>query len=1326
MKLKTYLICSSLLAGGFMESCLGISVSRPEKLEFSELRGFRNESNEEWVTDRELTEEVSLRATFAQKVEPGWYQLVGEYRTTGFRPDGRFVLDVYGEGVLNPWQVVAPSDQWAPFAVYFRLNESVVPVLRIEDPSKFEKGAEVFLKELRIRPFEVPSGQNLLLNSDFEIGQIGWVPPSWQWAYQTEEGVAEIVESTSFRSGERSLFLGDPEKTSTIQSSLLPMKTNGVYTFSFWARSDRPNTVIKAFLLGDRYNWNSREEFRLTSEWKEYSMETNVAEQVKEHPFCHARLSLADGGSAMIDDVRLIWAEENSESENPSTYVDLYPGNRNMVWNPGFELGMNGWMYNFFGNQYDFGINTPGIRFGSGIDGSAAMLLSNNNSLVSGSMPLEEGKSYTLSAYAKALADDAQLSLFVIDPGWNVFRKGNVNLTTGEWRRVSFHFRWNESSLRDKFYARFDGRQVLLDNVQLEEGDLSEYDAGILQAGLVSSSRNFFLQGEQNPELNLKILANSQKYDSVRAFVVVRDAWGNSVGSSQFNVEIGEGENVVPLSLPGESLGVFDIEAKVEDFVGNLLVRCESRYAVLQEARFSDDPIGIFSSAIEIPKLPDWMIAEELTVWRMLGVQSFRSFFNHGNQEGLTTNSDLIESIRRRLELQMEGGMTSALFCVGVIPHSIRSEVLDAEILSNELLSQYTEYLRGVVTPLRGQVKYWEILNEPNIWRYRSGPKQGVKTMPPEKYAQILKVSYETIKEIDPQLQVVGGCLNGADFSYLQEFLDLGGSEYMDVFSYHSYRASPDLPDVYADLLRFKNMLSSAGFTGPVINSEQYFGADKFIMAAHDSEAIRNYFSPDERELEAASKIIRNYLYHSALGIPYYLFTPPGTLFRYGGYDRYYLYYAFGLYNAATRFLVDAGIAEEIEVGSAMRSFLFPDAQTGPLLTVNTVGDFDTDGQMTIAASCVKVFDPMGNEIASGELKKSFPLSPLPVYLRFPEGTKVSEIEAFLREAEILGLGEPFTAELRMIDSDTLGISISNRLNKTIGGRVELTNLPFGWSLDSSMADFESLQPGEETVIEFEGDLKISAGERYSLTALIQSEDKAFVRKEMSFSPLMISRNDAIVSDGDLSEWNQAQWVTLGENHRTVFDPKKTYGGEEDLSASLGLAWSPEYLAIAVVVKDDLHVTPNSPSAAWKFDSLQLYFDQRNNASIGNDFYDGDDVSYAISSIDGEHYAWLEKNSEGRYVGEANQAQGLDREVEVSVVRGEDGVTVYEILIPRVCLPQVDFSSGQVFGFSLIINDNDGEGRAQALTLTPAGTQPFERPYLYHDVFLIENRSVAP
>ena len=88
------------------------------------------------------------------------------------------------------------------------------------------------------------------------------------------------------------------------------------------------------------------------------------------------------------------------------------------------------------------------------------------------------------------------------------------------------------------------------------------------------------------------------------------------------------------------------------------------------------------------------------------------------------------------------------------------------------------EHVREVVGRLKGKVKYYEIINEPNF------------TMSPEQYVATLKEVYAIIKQIDPQAQVMGPAVCGIILDWHEAFYKHGGKGYIDILSMHDYEGN--------------------------------------------------------------------------------------------------------------------------------------------------------------------------------------------------------------------------------------------------------------------------------------------------------------------------------------------------------------------------------------------------------------------------------------------------------------------------------------------------------------------------------------------------------
>lgn len=1293
------------------------------------LRGFRPGPDGDYVAaiaGAPAQFEASLAV--AGESAPGWHCLTAEYRTVGLAPPDLVSAYVDGGAALKTPQTLPAASAWAPLRVYFQAAGAMVPRLRLASVKTAAAAGEIHLKNLQVTPGEPVPERELLANPAFALGTLGEVPCGWYWQYNGEPGDYALVEDRTFKSGTQALLIKNVSGNAhTLSSFAVPLPATGQLVFTVWAKSDSPAALLRMRLLGDNYNWKAEKDFPVTSEWRQYRLSHPCPAEAT-LPFGWARIDIPQASEVRFAAASLTWQAEAAPAGEPGAKVErgLFPPlpGRNLLPNSGFEFGLNNWMLDFFApNSCRMSTaiaNSPEFKLmpGAGIDGSTAFLLASPYAgLISGCLPLREGQRYTLSACVQPRRANASLRLFLIDPGWQIYNKEYRQLPPGVWTRVELSCVWEKRSKQKKVYARFDGDDMLLDHVQLELGELSDYQAPEFEAGFLATPDNVFVQGRTPPELALKVVDRRPQPGGLTAQLSARDAWGQELWTQSLPCPAAPAGLALPVHLPDRRLGVFDLEARFVAADGLVAGATATRFAVvLPPASRPAAGLPLFGVCYETCYLPNWMIVNEMPLLRTMGAGLGRLFLKNQVWESPDLPQDYLDSIRERAERQRQGGFDALIACYNNIPKDLNDRIRNATTVSDADLNRYAEYLRAIVVPLQKQIRYWEIANEPNLWRFYDGPRKGERNMPPAKYLQLLKAAHRTIKAIAPDLQVVGVCLNGADFAYLEELMDLGAAPYMDAFSYHSYRAAPEVPDTYRDLVAFRKILDTRGFRGQLINSEQYYAANKFIMHGSDEESSRYYYLPGDDELQACGNVVKNFIHHAAAGFPWTAYSPQLTLYRQGGFDRYYLFHAFAAYNAAAHFLSQAGPGHPVEAGSALRAFLFPQAAGGPLLTLNAVAP-DAQGRLR-ASGLAAAFDMMGNAFTANEIAQGLPVTTVPLYLRFPPGTGAAEIVQALHSFDILGLGEAFKLDLALTDESTLVATVTNRLNKIADGQVVITAAPPGWTFTSSVQDFKGLEPGASRALAFSGRFVFADGANYPFAILAKSGADVFAKKEFTLSPLFVARLDGMAADGDLREWATAHWLKLGQDHLTGNLKKvQPNTGPADLAAEIALGWHPDYFALAVKVDDDSAAFPETPASAWPFDSLQVYFDQGHNAAAAPGRYDSDDLVYAISLANGVPLAYLEQACEGRYVGEANQATGLDKDVQVQIVRrGQE--TVYEVKIPRHCLPFAKLGVGAALGFALLVNDNDGKGRKQALTMTPAGTEPHRHPELYRDLYL--------
>ncbi|MGD8398685.1 MAG: hypothetical protein PVG11_07495 [Anaerolineae bacterium] len=106
-------------------------------------------------------------------------------------------------------------------------------------------------------------------------------------------------------------------------------------------------------------------------------------------------------------------------------------------------------------------------------------------------------------------------------------------------------------------------------------------------------------------------------------------------------------------------------------------------------------------------------------------------------------------------------------------------------------LDDYGDFVEAVVRRYRGQVRYYQIWNEPNIY-----PEWGEAPVSPEAYTELLRVGYTRVKATCPECVVLSGALAQTiplgprdlnDFIFLQRMYDAGAADYFDVLAMQGY-----------------------------------------------------------------------------------------------------------------------------------------------------------------------------------------------------------------------------------------------------------------------------------------------------------------------------------------------------------------------------------------------------------------------------------------------------------------------------------------------------------------------------------------------------------
>ncbi len=198
-----------------------------------------------------------------------------------------------------------------------------------------------------------------------------------------------------------------------------------------------------------------------------------------------------------------------------------------------------------------------------------------------------------------------------------------------------------------------------------------------------------------------------------------------------------------------------------------------------------------------------------------------------------------------------------------------------AKAYTEEGADQYAAFLQELIRHYKGDIRQWEIWNEPNIFFWQ-GPR--------ELYASLLIKSYAAAKKTDPEAEILGLSTAGIDYNFIQQML--AKKTPFDVLTIHPYRKVLDDRAFIDDLKRVSDLVRLPdGRRRPVWLTEMGW-------ATHTPHnALGQDFQPNTLRVQA-EMIARSYLCSIVSGVE------PRTFwydFRNDGEDHVYFEHTMGI-----------------------------------------------------------------------------------------------------------------------------------------------------------------------------------------------------------------------------------------------------------------------------------------------------------------------------------------------------------------------------------------------------------------------------------------------
>lgn len=736
-------------------------------------------------------------------------------------------------------------------------------------------------------PGSVSACENLVCNGSFEE-VVNGQPANWtlqgdasvHQMLSTDAGVTSgrsaRLECTAFKRTTRNGY------ATLVQKGALRLEEGKWYQFSCWARQEHmANSMVSVEILAnlsDPFPSSTTVlsmQLPLAREWREFDMTFRATQAGSPNSLLTFYFDFP--GVFWVDDVRVV------EIPTPLVeFTDVIPalGSRNLVMNGSLECGPDGWLS--LGTRTSFAGGLSGL-YGEIVDGGArggrslCVKIGPDETPVStfgffeiaqvpqraplavslGWMEADKGRPYTLSAYMRADRPGVPARLVlrfaqplgILDRYWvngfrGIERSNSVTLST-EWARYTLTVpadeRYAYVAIGPDMTQSEGPATVWIDGIQLESGQAAtEFEPREPVEVGFSTCRygNVFDVGDP---VRLDVWAsNDTSVDAaIPIHLEIEDYFGQPVWSSARTLMTpanGRASLQWPLDLPQQ--GFFT--AKVSWEANGRRHAKALRFAVIEPYKQSDSIFGI-----DMAPATD-QGCHALKKAGLVWAREWATNWQHVEPELGVFEFALADAHIKRVR-------NTGMQILEVVPHPssnwassapVEAEAIGAKINSWWWRMMYppkdkealVRFVQTLVSHYRGQIRFWEYLNEPfytvfslpntNQTDVAINELPGANFTVPD-YVSLLKTFYETSKAADPGARVVGGLCGRPDL-LTDEFFEAGGLDYVDIFNLHIY---PGLrkPEAYIGQMKelLRNMEARAGTRKPIWVTEcAYFARE--------------------------------------------------------------------------------------------------------------------------------------------------------------------------------------------------------------------------------------------------------------------------------------------------------------------------------------------------------------------------------------------------------------------------------------------------------------------------------------------------------------------
>jgi hypothetical protein len=772
-----------------------------------------------------------------------------------------------------------------------------------------------------------------------------------------------------------------------------------------------------------------------------------------------------------VDEVRV--------SSVARTYTPLFasalsavPPETNLIPNPSFEFGLNGWRADGEANtRLQWYIETAEAPHGRAFLRSSEP---GRYAIISHPIAIMPGRPHNLSAMMRSdRPARARLALVCTGvPGGVPRPSRSLDLdATPEWQRFSARFDVPEDWPSERAYveiAKPAGAALSVDAVSLVVGESTAFSQTEAQSVGVAAAMppgNLFPRGAP-ASLPVNVVNAGETDRPLRVDYRLEDSLGREVAAGKvFEGGVpANGAAPATVPIPTQDAGWFTLAFPVSQ-EGRLLSEMRETVNVVEPMTGHGDvitsPLGMNT---HMEREPTPHLDCNLSALSLCGVKWIRAWWGWGMAEKEQGKFDWTE-YDRQLDAVHRAGMEIMPILLRYYPQYEQAWAGKTDRIQQPPydLNRWGDFVQATVEHYRGRVKAWEVWNEP------------IYTMDAATYAPLLKITYDRTKAADPEALVVG--FGGVSIDFIRQTFEAGMTTCFDILSHHSYSQLSHPYQQMAKLAAETEALTKQYKTpSRVWHTEQGVGAD----------GVEYIHLPDTEE-QCAATLAQAYLSALSTGVEKFFWFSAQTSPTYGWavfYEDYVPRPRLIALNGLARLLDGRKVTGRADLCDGQVACVFLDGDAGPAAAV-----WDLGQSLTVTLPAMRgitACDMLDNPLKEASDPSLHLEEGRPVYL-VSRGLSAEELKSVLQRSKASPASGrfPLDATAGKTADGRLEVRVTNKTGEGLDARVSVA-CPELFAAPPAAVQLPDFPAHAAHVLTLAPDRKPAAGARLTVTVTLE------------------------------------------------------------------------------------------------------------------------------------------------------------------------------------------------------------------------------------------------